>query len=180
MAQAGKRVVLVDADLERPDLHRLFGVESARGLTDLIGRESGGGGPSAAELVREVPAVPNLYLVLGGPQRPAQTQSLGVERASGLVEQLANMADIVIFDGASASLNADSLALASQLDGVLVVARARTTRRDTVRELVDCLALVHAHVIGGVLNGALDHSGVSTGNHRRSPTASTAGPWASA
>jgi Mrp family chromosome partitioning ATPase len=90
------------------------------------------------------------------------------------------MADFVIFDAAPASLNADALALASQLDGVLVVARARVTRRDTVRELNDCLALVHAHVIGGVLNGALDPVGVSTGNYRRTPNGSAASPPASA
>jgi capsular exopolysaccharide synthesis family protein len=180
MAQAGKRVVLVDADLQRPGLHRLFGLDSSRGLTDLFGWESGQGSPPTAQLVHEVPAVPNLYVVPGGPQRASQSQSLSVASASDLVGLLSSMADMVIFDAAPASLNADSLALASQLDGVLVVARSRVTRSNAIKELSDCLTLVHARIIGGVLTGASDLVGVSNGNHRRTPSVSAAGPAASA
>jgi capsular exopolysaccharide synthesis family protein len=180
MAQAGKRVILVDADLERPSLHRLVGVENSRGLVDLFGWQSQSGGLSTAQLVHGVPSVPNLYVLPSGPRPASESQSLSVALASDLVELLSSMADMVIFDAAPASLNADSLALASQLGGVLVVARARTTRREAVTELSECLALVQARVIGGVLNRASDLVGVSAGNHRRTATVSTPGQVSSA
>jgi capsular exopolysaccharide synthesis family protein len=180
MAQAGKQVILVDADFQRPNLHRLFGIESSPGLTDLVGWDSATRGLPASQLMHNVPAVPNLRVVPSGPRRASQEQSLSVTQASDLAGLLSSMADMVIFDAAPASLSADSLTLASQLDGVLVVARARSTRRDAVRELCDCLALVHARIIGGVLNGAAELVGVSTRNHQRTSPASASGPAASA
>jgi non-specific protein-tyrosine kinase len=180
MAQAGKQVILVDADFQRPNLHRLFGIESSSSLTDLVGWDSATRGLPGSQLVHEVPAVPNLRVVTGGSRRASQGQSLSVAQAVDLAGLLSGMADMVIFDAASASLSADSLTLASQLDGILVVARARTTRSNAVRELCDCLSLVHARIIGGVLNGAAELVGVSTRNHRQTPPPSASGPAASA
>jgi polysaccharide biosynthesis transport protein len=180
MAQAGKRVILVDADLQKPDVHNLFGLPNVRGLTDLFGWAPENGEASPAGLVHAILAVPNLYVLPAGARPRSQTDSLSVAQAADLVGLLSELADLVIFDAAPASLAAASLALASQLDGVLVVARARVTRSSAAEELSDHLALVHADVIGGVLNGAPDAAGIARGNHRRGDTLATASSGANA
>lgn len=146
-AQAGKRVVLVDADLHRPRLHRVFGVRNNVGLTTALLDEH----PDLSALTDQT-SVPNLHLLTSGPLPPNAAELLGSDRMRELTEKLLTAADIVIFDSPPVTALSDGVILASQLDGVLLVVGAGETRRESARRAVVALGRVNARVVGALLN----------------------------
>ena len=152
IAQAGKRVILVDADLHRPSIHREFGLENWVGLTNLIAA----GGETALSprggYFQEVAAVPGLVILTSGPLPPNPSELLGSTRAGELFRRLAGIADVVIYDSPPGNVLSDASVLATRVAGVIVLARAGATRRDAMQYLATRLQAVGAHVVGGVLN----------------------------
>ena len=150
LAQAGRRVALVDADLRRPRVHEVFAVPQNPGVIDLLVGEP-------FELVSN-------QLDLGGgtalnvtpsgtvPGNPGEL--LSSQRARDLLRELSTKFDYVIVDSAPILPVADSLALASGVDAVVFVAQAKRTSRRNVAEAIERLGRVHAPVIGLVLNQA--------------------------
>jgi tyrosine-protein kinase len=146
LADAGKRVVLVSADLRKPRIHRFFGLQNDIGLSSVLAEEI-----QPWEAILD-PGVENLRVLLSGPvpSRPAellQSDSMG-EILAGLRE----VADYVIIDTAPMLLVADPLALGPLVDGVLFVADSEHTSRSAVAHSREQLEQVGAPVIGSVLN----------------------------
>jgi succinoglycan biosynthesis transport protein ExoP len=147
MAQTGKSVILVDADLRRPVLHRVFGVENEQGLTDaLLNAE-----PSLDGHLQPT-GVDNLRLLTTGPLPPNPSELLGSQRMAALIERLKEEADVVLFDSPPSLAVTDASVLATQADGVLVVADAGRTRRTLAKESVERFQQVGANLLGVVLN----------------------------
>jgi len=147
MAQAGKAVVLVDADLRRPVQHRVFGVDNNRGLTEVLLD----GDPVLDGNLQET-GVENLRLLTTGPLPPNPSELLGSQRMARLVEQLKKEADVIVFDSPPSLAVADASVLATQADGVLIVADAGHTRRKMAREAVERFRQVGANLLGVALN----------------------------
>lgn len=148
MAQAGKRVVLVDADLRRPRLHEIFGVENGTGLTDVLHDEL---------LVTDVlksTAVDNLLLLPAGSSTRHPSELLASERMKQVLETLKAYSDFVFFDVPSAIAFADAAILSSLMDGVLIVVRANQAPRGSELQMRGLLNKAKANVIGVVLNDA--------------------------
>jgi capsular exopolysaccharide synthesis family protein len=147
LAQAGKRVILVDADLRRPRVHRLFDVPSQPGLTGLIVDPHGGGERYLQPTEQE-----NLWVLPCGelPRNPAEL--LGSARAAEVMSQLAKAADIVIYDSPPAATVTDAVVLGSRVDGVIQVVQAGGPRRDLVLRAKGLLEKVGAPLLGPVLN----------------------------
>ena len=149
MAQAGKRVIAVDADLRRPVLHRAFAVPNDDGLTNVLLDE----GLNLDGRLRPVETgVENLYVLTSGPLPPNPSELLNSRRMLALIEQLKEKADIVIFDSPPSLTVADASVLATRTDGVLVVVEAGRTRKNLAREGVEALRQVGANLLGVVLN----------------------------
>lgn len=151
-AEAGQRVVLVDADLRRPRTHRFVRLTNHEGLTTAMLGER-----AIADLLRRPiwPRVAGRLAVLtSGPVPPNPSELLGMERMAQLIATLRTMADLVIVDSAPAVPVTDAAVLASQCDAVLVVVRARSTSRRASRVAMERLRAVGANVLGFVLNGA--------------------------
>jgi succinoglycan biosynthesis transport protein ExoP len=147
MAQTGKSVIVVDADLRRPVLHRIFGVENEQGLTDaLLSAE-----PSLDGHLQPT-GVDNLRLLTTGPLPPNPSELLGSQRMATLVERLKEEADVVLFDSPPSLAVTDASVLATQTDGVLIVADAGRTRRTLAKESVARFQQVGANLLGVVLN----------------------------
>jgi non-specific protein-tyrosine kinase len=145
MAQAGNRVVLVDADFRRPQIHKVFH-KSNVGLGNLIL------GDLAEEDLVVRTQVPNLSVVCSGPTPPNPSELLGSIRMQGVMERLQQVADIVIFDTPPVGAVTDATVLASRTDGVvLVVERGRTDVHNITRA-IDKLKSVRANLLGVVLN----------------------------
>lgn len=147
MAQAGKRVVLVDGDLRRPSSHRLFGLSNATGLTSALIEE-----PAALNGYLQGTGVENLRLLSAGPIPPHPQELLGSQRMADLLHRLEQEADIVVLDTPPALVVADANVLAARADGVLVVVNTGRTRRAAVQQAVEGLRQVGANLLGGVLN----------------------------
>jgi succinoglycan biosynthesis transport protein ExoP len=147
MAQTGKSVIVVDADLRRPVLHRIFGVENEQGLTDaLLSAE-----PSLDGHLQPT-GVDNLRLLTTGPLPPNPSELLGSQRMATLIERLKEQADVVLFDSPPSLAVTDASVLATQTDGVLIVADAGRTRRTLAKESVARFQQVGANLLGVVLN----------------------------
>jgi capsular exopolysaccharide synthesis family protein len=147
MAQQGQRVVLIDTDLRRPTLHRLFQAPNATGLTSALLHEH----PSAAPFLQAT-KVENLSLLTTGPLPPNPAELLGSARFGELLRDLQEHADVILLDSPPALAVTDAPVLARQVDGVLLVVDAGMTRRQWAANAQETLSKVGAKVLGVALN----------------------------
>ncbi len=149
-AQGGKRVILIDADLRRPRLHEVFGLDNSRGLASALTGET-------ADLPIFDTEIPNLRVIPAGPTPENPADLLASARMGDIIAQLKEQADVVLFDAPPLIAVTDGALLATRVDGVLLVARAGHTKREFVERAKDILAKVNANLVGSVLtNAALD------------------------
>ncbi len=147
IAQSGKRVIVVDADLRRPSLHQYFRLTNIRGLTTVLLEQSG----SAADHL--VPtSVDNLYLMASGPIPPNPAELLGSRRMLELVEELKTLADVIIFDSSPILPVVDPTLLARLCDATLLVIHSGATRTGALKKAKVQLNQSGTRLLGGVLN----------------------------
>jgi len=147
MAQAGKSVVLVDSDLRRPMLHKIFQLQNKEGLTSVLLQDE----PSLDGHLQET-GIENLRVLTSGPLPPNPSELLGSQKMRQLIEHLKDRADVILFDTPPAIPVTDAAVLAAQADGVLLVADAGRTRRNMARQAVESLRQVGANLLGVALN----------------------------
>lgn len=147
MAQAGKKVVLVDSDLRRPSVHRLFGLSNEQGLTNLLlSTQTNVNG--YAQHTR----FDNLAVVTSGPLPPNPSELLASRRLDSIVENLKTQADIVVFDSPPILAVTDATILASKVDGTMLVIDSGKTRSQALQRAKDALVRSKTHLLGAVLN----------------------------
>lgn len=145
-AQAGLRTIIVEADLRRPSIHKVFPSDGQRGLTTcLIGRVP------LDQAILPTP-VRNLSHVPAGSVPPNPAELLSSEHMADVLRQLRSRSDVVVIDAPPLLPVADASALAPRADGVLLVARAGTTQRDRLREASALVGKVGGRLLGIVLN----------------------------
>jgi capsular exopolysaccharide synthesis family protein len=146
LAQAGKRVVLVDADVRRPVLHQIFHKDPSIGLGNLLLHDR----PQSEVVLPTI--VPNLQLICGGPLPSAPSDLLGSRSMKRLLSELKESADIIIVDTPPIGLMTDGAVLAAQTDGVILVIESGRTPTSAVSHAKKTLRDVNANVLGVVLN----------------------------
>ena len=144
LAQADNNVLIVDCDLHRPAMHGVFGLRNLYGLENVLS------GDRHPEDVQQE-AMPDLRVVTSGPMPPYPAELLGSRRFQEYLRQVGREFDYVLLDSPPMSVVPDSLVLAAQGDGVLVVLDAQTTRKEALRRAVRSLESVHANVLGTVM-----------------------------
>lgn len=147
IAQMGKKVILVDSDLRRPVLHRIFELSNSQGLTTAILNPTL---PLSDHL--QATAVPGLRVMTSGPTPPNPAEMLESNRMSHIIDALQNEADMVLFDTPPVLTVTDASILASQLDGCLLVVDTGRTRRNVFIQAADRLRQANSHLFGVVLN----------------------------
>jgi len=161
MAQAGLSVVAVDADLRRPQLHQLFGLDLGEGSTGerswwgltgslLEGRTDGRLHPTQVENLRVLPS---------GELPPNPAEIMGSQHMQKLLHELTQQVDVVLIDSPPVLPVADATALAQAVDGVLLVLYVGRTRRRAVQHTLQSLRQVGANLVGMVLNAVPTHKG---------------------
>lgn len=148
MAMEGRRVILVDADLRRPSLHRLLEIPAAPGLTEaLVDHEPW------EELLHSAPTEGLFVLTSGAiPRNPAEL--LNSTTMDRLIEGLAGITDVVIFDTPPCLAVTDAQVLATKVDGVLLVAESEEARRAELRQAKQLFARGRTRIIGLVFTKA--------------------------
>jgi capsular exopolysaccharide synthesis family protein len=154
LAQRGSRVLLVDADLRRPAVGKLFGIRSRGGLSTLIS-----GSDKVGDVVLPCPEVPNLWILPAGPIPPQPAELLGSTVMKNHIAQWRSVFDHVIIDTPPCLSVTDAVLLSPEADRVILVARSGQTTKAALRRACDLLLQVNAKVMGIVLNGLNRHSG---------------------
>jgi capsular exopolysaccharide synthesis family protein len=150
MAQGGKRTIIVDCDLRRPSQHTIWGTAQEPGLTTMVLENLDA--PPLADV-----GVENLQLLPSGPLPPNPADLLGSTRMEAIVDRLAGEADLVLFDTPPVLAVTDAALLSAKLDGVLMVIRAGSTRREDAERAKELLERLNVRIVGAVLtNAAVD------------------------
>jgi succinoglycan biosynthesis transport protein ExoP len=148
LAQRGSRVLLVDADLRRPSLEKLFGLTSHHaGLSTLIS-----GSSKVEDVILPCPEVPSLWILPAGPIPPQPAELLGSTVMKDHIARWRNEFDHVIIDTPPCLSVTDAVLLSPEADRVILVARSGQTTRPALRRACDLLLQVNARVMGIVLN----------------------------
>lgn len=147
LAQGGQHVILVDADLRKPQIHRYFpGIAAQMGLTNLLLSTD----PVASRPLLWHTDIPGLHVLPSGPLPPNPPDLLSSPRMTEIIEQLAAEADIVLFDTPPLAVS-DPLILAGRVDGLLFVAQAGRTRSNEFASAVQTLAQAGTPLLGVIL-----------------------------
>lgn len=146
MALQGKRVILVDADLRRPSIHRMFRVEAEPGLTSVLADEI------SLEDALHSTAIEGFKVLTAGPLPPNPPELLNSQAMMDLLERFKEIADLVVFDTPPTIPVTDSQVIASHMDGVVLVVEAGQSRKATLKHARDLLERTHGRLLGVVLN----------------------------
>lgn len=147
-AQNGLRTILVDSDLRRPVLHRIFQLPNRMGLSNLLLAPV----TKLTDEVIQPTKVDNLRVITSGPLPPNPSELLGSARLSQLMAELHSVADVVLFDSPPVLSATDAALLANRLDGTILVTDSGRTRREAALRSIDQLQHAGANLLGGVLN----------------------------
>jgi len=146
MADGGNRVLLVDADMRRPQLHKVFEMVNDVGLSSLIL------GDGQLDQVIRPSKIPNLSVLTCGPIPPNPAELLHTEGFERLLSAMAQRYDRVIIDSPPAGVVADAVVISTQVDGTLMVLKAGQTSRDAAVRAVRSILDVKGRIFGAVLN----------------------------
>jgi capsular exopolysaccharide synthesis family protein len=147
ISDRGMRVLLVDTDLRRPNVHRVLKMERGPGLADIL-RE----GIDPARVIRPT-RVQNLWIVSSGRVPPNPSELIGSERMGQVIRHLGASFDLVVCDAPSILVVTDPVLLSTHVDTVVLVVSANNARRETIQRACKLLQTANAHIAGVVLNG---------------------------
>ena len=147
MAQMGERVLLIDTDMRRHNLHKVFALENLIGISDMI--VDHGNVPAG---INNPPQIPNLTVITGGTLAPNPSELLASKSMKDLLARFRGQYDRIILDSPPFLAFSDPLVLARLADGVLFVVLAGLTPRDSVKKTVHAITGVSGKITGVVLN----------------------------
>lgn len=146
-AQQGKRVLLIDADLRKPTVHNTFSLPNTKGLSNVLT-----GAVPLTEAVH-VTDVEKLCVLTSGPIPPNPTDLLGSNAMDKLIDKLVGIFDMVVFDAPPILPVTDPLVLSRKCDGVVLVVRSGSTKKEDLKKAKEGLEKAQANVLGAVLTG---------------------------
>ena len=153
-AQAGKKVILVDADMRKGRQYTILGASPRPGLSNYlsgIGANSEEETADVTEYIQETD-VENLYLISAGNVPPNPSELLIAPQMVELLERLKDLCDIVIIDGTPSQLVADSLILTRLVDSTLIVTASRETKKEDLKRIINNITQVGGKIAGVVVN----------------------------
>jgi len=164
MAQDGKRVLLIDGDMRRPVIYRIFGIDQAPGLSDIIlGSYSWKEvvkttadimmGKMSVDEVMITPGMDNLHIITSGTVPPNPAELMSTDKINEIISEARAEYDLVLWDAPPVLSATDAAILASRMEGVVLVYRVGKVGRNTLKRAKAQLDNVKAKVIGVVLNG---------------------------
>jgi capsular exopolysaccharide synthesis family protein len=145
-AQQGMRVAIIDCDLRRSRLHKMFSIPREPGLTEFIL------GQLDLDAVSRETTVPGLYVIPSGHLPPNPAELLGGNKMRTALAKLNEAFDLVVLDTPPLLAASDAAILATIADGVVMVVRAGVTEIEAGQQAIQQLASVGARVVGAVLN----------------------------
>lgn len=146
MASGNRRVLLIDADLRRPSLHKAFGLGNQKGFSDILTGRWG------AETVPMMTEQKGLFVIPSGPRPPNPAELLSGNRVEEVLQKLGELFDVIILDSPPVAAVTDAVVLAQNVDGVVLVVKSFKVGRDLVLQAKRQLEDVNASLYGVALN----------------------------
>jgi capsular exopolysaccharide synthesis family protein len=146
IAQGGRKVLLLDADMRRPRVHKIFGMSNRVGLSSLFR-----GNMSVRSVMRSVADMENVFVITSGSLPPNPAELLASAKMDLILQEACKEVDVIVVDSPP-SLVSDFQVLATKLDGVLMVVQPGHTRADAAIAMLEQLGRVDGSILGVVLN----------------------------
>lgn len=154
-AQAGKKVILIDADMRKGRQYRIFDIAPKPGLSNYLSEteidDNGNATRNAGEYVQET-GVENLYVISAGNVPPNPSELLVSPQMLKLLEDLKEICDLVIIDGTPCELVADSIILSRIVDSCIIVTAHKVTKKDALERVIKNIRNVGGKLAGVVIN----------------------------
>lgn len=147
LAQQGKNVLLVDADLRKASVHYSFNISNMNGLTNILTRMT-----TTSETISKT-HIPNLEVLSSGPIPPNPSELLNSEAMEKVMKELKHRFDYIIFDTPPVLAVTDSQVLANKCDGVVMVVASGKTRKDRALQSKELLIKAKSQLLGVIVNG---------------------------
>lgn len=148
LSQTGVQVVIIDADMRKPRLHKIFGKENGVGLSNFLS------GNAELDSVIKNSEIPNLYYIPSGPIPPNPSELLGSALFKDMIECLGSRFNHLLIDSPPLLAFSDSVIISTNVDGVIMVVIDGKTPRETLQRSKEVLLQVDARILGVVINRA--------------------------
>ena len=147
LSQLGSKVLLIDADLRRPSIHRKMKFQNNMGLSSVLV-----GFCTIDEAINSVNA--NLDVLTSGPTTPNPSELLGSENMSDMLDTLQKSYEYIIIDTPPINIVTDALVLAPKTAGIMLIVKDNTTRHDQLRKTLNSIEFAGVRLLGLVLNAS--------------------------
>ena len=143
-AQSGNRVLIIDGDLRKPRVHKVFNLRNSRGLTNVL---------SGQNMIEEVTqfAGSDITVITSGPIPPNPSELLGSQKMKDIMTQLKQLYDVIIIDAPPVGVVTDAAILSTIVDGTILVVASGKTEIDGAKRAKQLLENVGARIIGVVM-----------------------------
>ena len=149
MAHNDKKVIVLDCDLRKPRMHKLFQVSNELGITSVIAKNY-----KLDEVVQCIDELPNLHLITCGPIPPMPSELLSSEKMQNVLDELAKRYDYVLVDTPPVLSVTDAAQLASKVDGLILNVAIGETQIEAIQRAKKSLEKVGANILGVILTKA--------------------------
>jgi len=146
LSQTGALVLLVDTDMRRPRIHKVFDEENGLGVSNFLS------GHAELESIIKKTEIPNLYYIPSGPIPPNPSELIGSNLFKVMMDSLGKRFDHIILDSPPVLGFADSIILSNSVDGIILVVLSGKTPRETLQRAKEILLQVNAKILGVVIN----------------------------
>ena len=150
-AQAGKKVILVDADMRKSRQHEIFELSNENGLSNYLISAVGENKINLDDYIKQT-LVENLYLMTAGIVPPNPSELLTSQKMSDLIKALEKSADVVIFDGTPSTIVTDALILSRNIGSTLIVTSHKQTKMEDLKQIKKNIENVGGKIAGVVVN----------------------------
>lgn len=154
-AQAGKKVVVIDADMRKGRQYSIFGVAPKPGLSNYLAEaeiyDDGKSSKNAGDYLQET-EIENLYVIAAGNVPPNPSELLVSHQMIKLLDDLKELCDLVIIDGTPCELVADSIILSRIVDSSIIIAAHKITKKDALERVIKNIQNVNGKLAGVVIN----------------------------
>ncbi len=146
LSQTGAKVVIIDADLRRPRVHKVFNDENGLGLSNFLS------GHTELEPLIKSTEIPNLFYISSGPIPPNPSELIGSKLFRSMIDSLGERFDHIVLDSPPILGFADTIILSTVVDGLILVVVGGKTPRETLQQAKEALHQVNAKILGVVIN----------------------------
>lgn len=147
LAQVGSRVLIIDTDLRKPKIHKIFGLPNNIGLTNILAESL-----PWEEHIFAIEEQPNLYVMTGGPIPPNPAEIVGSGKIKDMVSAIKEKFDYIILDTPPVGIFTDAAIVSTYSDGVILVVSSGNVEIEAAQRAKELLLNVKANILGTVLN----------------------------